>query len=60
MFCIFVELGGGVGDASVWRCDGADVMLDCRWRCDLTDLTLSWIVCPTDSRIHSSFGSGAK
>ena len=27
---LFVELGGGVGDALVWRCDGADVMLGCR------------------------------
>ena len=53
----FVELGGGIGDVLVWRCDGAVVMLGCCWRSDLTDVTLSWIVCPTDSRVHSSFGS---
>ena len=49
----FVELGGGVADALVWRCD--------RWWwwcwCDWAGMMLSWIVCPTDSRIHSWFGS---
>ena len=50
---IFVELGGGVDDVLVWRCDWW-----CSWWCcDWADVMSFWIVCPADSRIHSWVGS---
>ena len=51
-FCYFVELGGSVDDALVWRCDWRSW-----WCCGWAGVMSSWIVCPADSCIHSWFGS---
>ena len=45
----FVELGGGVDDASGWCRDGAYVELGFQWRWWLTDMTVFLIVCSSDS-----------